>query len=92
MSKGRPDEKRPTVRERFVDAGWSVGTSFVSGVLLLTTAWVFGEVTGVTDRILDRQCSDYDTQAAAQADFEENEDELGSLDRDGDGIACEALR
>jgi micrococcal nuclease len=37
---------------------------------------------------LDRDCSDFATQRAAQAYFERRDD---GLDGDGDGIACEAL-
>ncbi len=92
MGKAARGGPQPGWRERLVDATWSTGTNVASGILILVAAWGFGEVTGVTDRILDSRCSDYASQRDAQAEFDDNEAALVDLDRDGDGIACEALR
>lgn len=37
----------------------------------------------------DSNCSDFSSQAAAQAAFDANRSCLSNLDRDNDGIACE---
>ena len=38
----------------------------------------------------DKNCSDYSTQAEAQAAFESDRECYGDLDHDNDGIACES--
>ncbi len=39
----------------------------------------------------ETRCSDYSSQSAAQADFNENPECRSNLDSDNDGVACENL-
>lgn len=88
----RSGEPRPTVRERSVDAAWSVGTNVLSGLLIAVTVWGAGQVTGVNDRIFaDRDCSDFTTHAEAQRLLDADRSDPHRLDLDGDGEACEGL-
>jgi hypothetical protein len=63
-------------------------TTAAAGVLI-TAALSLG-FTG-TATAADLNCSDFTTQAAAQAELDKDRTDPNGLDRDKDGIACETL-
>lgn len=55
-------------------------------VLLVSSPAAFGQ-----SEANDLDCSDFNTQGQAQAEYDQNTNDPNNLDNDGDGIACESL-
>ncbi len=88
----QPVYQRPTVHDRLVDTYWSIATTLVSTLIIAGAIWVVGDLTGVNDRIFkDLDCSNFKSQAAAQAEYEKDTSDPYGLDPDGDSVACEGL-
>jgi hypothetical protein len=89
----RDPDRRPTARERFVDASWTIGTTLVSALLIAGSLWAVGEVTGVNQQIFqDRDCTDFASQEDAQKVYDDDPSDPHRLDPDRDGVACETSR
>jgi len=62
-----------------------------AAVLAALTIAVFGGGAGAAAQSGDLNCSDFATQADAQAELSRDPSDPNGLDRDNDGIACEGL-
>lgn len=82
--------ERPTVRQRIVDASWTVGTTVVSALLIALSLWFVGEVSGFNDEVFrDLGCEDFSSQAEAQTVYDNDPSDPHGLDPDRDGVPCE---